>query len=322
MRVGCLGELLVEIMRDKVDVPFDVPGVFVGPFPSGAPAIFADCLARLGEEVFFVGAVGEDDFGKMILRRLKEDGVDIGGVKILPDFTTGVAFVTYFRDGSRKFIYHISRAAAGQIFPSDIDEEQFSRLDYLHVMGSSMLINDNCRDAYLRALEIVKKKGGKISFDPNFRPELLGADKARELFQPIVRESFVLFPTQEELEVLSGEKDIDKGTAVLLSQGPKIIALKQGKKGSTIFTPDGKFVIPAFSVEEVDPTGAGDCYCAGFLAGLSRGLPLVEVGRLANAVGALAVTKKGPMEGAPTQKDLEEFGKKFGKGEEGSAEKR
>jgi len=84
MRVGCLGELLVEIMRDRVDVPFDVPDIFVGPFPSGAPAIFADCLARLGEEVFFVGAVGEDDFGKMILRRLKEDGVDIGGLRFFP----------------------------------------------------------------------------------------------------------------------------------------------------------------------------------------------------------------------------------------------
>ena len=246
MRVGCLGELLVEIMRERVDVPFDVPDIFVGPFPSGAPAIFADCLARLGEEVLFVGAVGEDDFGKMIIRRLKEDGVDTGGIKILPDFTTGVAFVTYFRDGSRKFIYHMSRAAAGQIFPSDIDEEQFSHLDYLHVMGSTMLINDNCRDAYLRAIEIVKKGGGKISFDPNFRPELLGADKARELFQPLVRESFIVFPTYEELEVLSGEKDIDRGTKVLLSQGPKIIALKQGKDGSTIFSEEGKLPIPAF----------------------------------------------------------------------------
>ncbi len=66
---------------------------------------------------------------------------------------------------------------------------------------------------------------------------------------------------------------MDKGTAVLLSQGPEIIALKQGKKGSTIFTSKEKFFIPAFPVEEVDPTGAGDCYCAGFLAGLSRGCP-------------------------------------------------
>jgi fructokinase len=66
----------------------------VGPFPSGAPAIFADCLARLGEHVFFVGAVGDDDFGTSIVERLQRDGVDTSGVKRLKDFTTGVAFLT------------------------------------------------------------------------------------------------------------------------------------------------------------------------------------------------------------------------------------
>ncbi len=307
MKVGCLGELLVEIMRDRVDEPLGVPGTFVGPFPSGAPAIFADCLARLGEKVFFVGAVGDDDFGTLIVERLKQDGVDTSGVKRLKDFTTGVAFVTYFSNGSRKFIYHISRAASGQIFPEDVQESVFSHLDFLHVMGSSMLINDQCREAHLKALKLVKQGGGKVSFDPNFRPELLGPEKARELFQPILRESTVVFPTAEEIKVLTGDSDIDRACQRVLSQGPQVVALKRGKEGSVIYTAEGKWEIPAFTVEEVDPTGAGDCYCAGFLAGLSQGLPLPEVGKFANAVGALAVTKKGPMEGAPTLKEAQEF---------------
>ncbi|MEN3186154.1 MAG: sugar kinase [Atribacterota bacterium] len=307
MNVGCLGELLVEIMRDRVDEPLGVPGIFVGPFPSGAPAIFADCLARLGEKVFFVGAVGNDDFGTLIVERLRGDGVDISGIKRLPDFTTGVAFVTYFSDGSRKFIYHISRAASGQIFPQDISDDVFSRLDFLHVMGSSMLINDQCRESYLKAMKLVKGGGGKISFDPNFRPELLGKEKARELFQPILRESAVIFPTAEEILVLTDESDVDRACEKVLSQGPAIVALKRGEAGSVIYTKDGKWEVPAFMVEEIDPTGAGDCYCAGFLAGLAQGLPLPEVGKLANAVGALAVTKKGPMEGAPTLTEVKEF---------------
>ncbi|MGQ9746635.1 MAG: carbohydrate kinase family protein [Candidatus Caldatribacteriaceae bacterium] len=307
MKVGCLGELLVEIMRDKVDVPLGVPGTFVGPFPSGAPAIFADCLARLGEKVFFVGAVGNDDFGTLIVDRMKRDGVNVSGIKHLSDFTTGVAFVTYFRDGSRKFIYHISRAASGQIFPEDISEEIFANLDFLHVMGSSMLINEQCREAHLRALGLVKQGGGKVSFDPNFRPELLGKEKARELFQPILRESTVFFPTAEEVKVLTNEEDIERACWAVLEQGPTIVALKKGREGSTIYTRDGRWDIPAFVVEEVDPTGAGDCYCAGFLAGLARGLSVEEAGRLANAVGALAVTKKGPMEGAPTWQEVQEF---------------
>lgn len=307
MKVGCLGELLVEIMRDRVDEPLGAPGIFVGPFPSGAPAIFADCLARLGEEVFFVGAVGNDDFGTLIVERLQKDGVDVSGIKRLNDFTTGVAFVTYFSDGSRKFIYHISRAASGQIFPQDVPDSVFLGLDFLHVMGSSMLINDQCRESYLKALKLVKQGGGKISFDPNFRPELLGKEKARELFQPILRESAVVFPTAEEITVLTDESDVDRACAKVLSQGPEIVALKKGKAGSVIYAKDGKWEIPAFPVEEIDPTGAGDCYCAGFLAGLAQGLPLQEVGRLANAVGALAVTKKGPMEGAPTLREVRDF---------------
>lgn len=315
MKVGCLGELLVEIMRDRVDEPLGVPGIFVGPFPSGAPAIFADCLARLGEEVFFVGAVGNDDFGTLIVERLQKDGVDVSGIKRLQDFTTGVAFVTYFSDGSRKFIYHISRAASGQIFPQDVPDGVFSRLDFLHVMGSSMLINDQCRESYLKALKLVKQGGGKVSFDPNFRPELLGKERARELFQPILRESTVVFPTAEEITVLTDESDVDRACVRVLSQGPEIVALKKGKAGSVIYTKDGKWEIPAFPVEEIDPTGAGDCYCAGFLAGLAQGLPLQEMGRLANAVGALAVTKKGPMEGAPTLKEVREFMARVERGE-------
>lgn len=311
MRVGCMGELLVEIMRDRVDMPLGVPGIFLGPYPSGAPAIFADCLARLGAKVFFVGAIGNDDFGFLILERLKQDGVDTSGIKTLNDYTTGVAFVTYFSDGSRKFIYHISRAASGQIFPEDVREEDFAQLDILHVMGSTMLINENCRAAYEKAIAIVERYRKRISFDPNFRPELLGRERARELFLPILRKSFIVFPTEEELFVLTGEEDFDRACAKVLSEGPEIIAVKQGKRGSTVVTRDGKWSFPAFPVEEVDPTGAGDCYCAGFLAALSRGMAVQEAARFANAVGALAVTKKGPMEGAPTWQEVMAFLERF-----------
>lgn len=71
-----IGEILVEVMRKKVGVPFDVTGDFVGPFPSGAPAIFADAVANLGKSSSIIGAVGKDGFGEQILERLKSDGVD------------------------------------------------------------------------------------------------------------------------------------------------------------------------------------------------------------------------------------------------------
>ena len=129
-----IGECLVEIMRDKRDVPHSVPGTYLGPYPSGAPAIFADACARLGLKVGIIGAVGKDDFGKLLLDRLKGDGVDVSRMKVLEDNTTGVAFVTYFSSGSRQFIYHIKHAAAGQIFPEDVDLDYVGGSRLLHLM--------------------------------------------------------------------------------------------------------------------------------------------------------------------------------------------
>ncbi len=73
--------------------------------------------------------------------------------------------------------------------------------------------------------------------------------------------------------------------------------LKRGRLGCTVYTPEGREDVPAFSVEEVDPTGAGDCFDAGFLCGRLEGRSLEESARLAAAVGALNTQAFGPMEG-------------------------
>ena len=305
--VGCVGDLLVEVMRKKVDDSLDIPGVFVGPFPSGASGIFIDAVARLGVRASFIGAVGKDDFGKLIIRRFKEDGVDTSHIKILKDYTTGVAFVTYFSDGSRKFIYHLPRAATGQIYPEDIKEDYLSNLNFLHIVGSTMSINEHCREACKKAVKLVKSAGGKITLDPNFRPELFSEEKIREYFDPLIANSNIILPTSEEIMVLTGKSSLKKACKEILNRGPDIVAVKQGKEGSHVFTRDEEFHVSAFKVDEVDPTGAGDCYCAGFIAGLVRGMNLEKAAEFASAAGALAVTKKGPMEGVPTMKEVNEL---------------
>jgi sugar/nucleoside kinase (ribokinase family) len=306
-RVACIGDLLVEIMRPEVGARLDKPGTFLGPYPSGASGIFIDTIARLGLDARFIGAVGNDDFGSLIIHRLRDDGVDISKIKVLENYTTGVAFVTYFEDGSRKFIFHLADAATGQIYPEDVDPDYLSDLSYLHIIGSTLATNKNCADACFKAVEYTLKNGGKISFDPNFRPELISEKKVREYFEPILRKCHIIFPTEEEIKVLTGKENIDQACEETLSSGPEIVAIKQGRQGSSVYTKDDKFTVPAFSVEEIDPTGAGDCYCAGFISGFLNELSLRETARFANAVGAMAVTKKGPMEGAPTSEKVIDF---------------
>ena len=94
--VWIMGEMLVEIMRPEAGCDMDVEGVFRGPFPSGAPAICIDTVARLGHSCGIIGGVGKDGFGKCLLERLRKDGVDTRFVRESETTSTGVAFVTYF----------------------------------------------------------------------------------------------------------------------------------------------------------------------------------------------------------------------------------
>jgi len=304
--VIAIGELLVEIMRKRVDSPLDRPDDFVGPFPSGAPAIFADQMARLGHSVAFVGAVGQDDFGKCLLDRFAADGVDTSYVTRIEDVATGVAFVTYFSDGRRQFIFHIGNAAAGQMAVADAD--LFADARWLHICGSSLSAGEKMREACYEAARLAEKAGCLIAFDPNLRPELLGGEEAlRRICDPIVDVATLVLPSGEEAQILTGTSEPQAACRALVERGVQYVALKRGAAGCTIFTADDVVSVPGFSVDAVDPTGAGDCFDAGLVVGLIEGLPLEEVGRLANACGALAATAKGPMEGAAWRSEVDSF---------------
>lgn len=306
VEILAMGEALVEIMRVRVDDPLSRVAEFVGPFPSGAPANFADCAARLGHRTGFIGAVGNDDFGSCFLDRLQADGLEVSYCPRLPDRATGVAFVTYFSDGSRRFIFHIAHAAAGQM--PDPPEEYFQGVKYLHICGSSLSVSERMRQSCYRACELVTAAGGKVSFDPNLRPELLGGEEAlRQICAPVLAAAAVVLPSGAEAELLTGVSGAEAACRTLLDQGAELVALKRGGEGCTLLTTDQQIDVPSYQVEVVDPTGAGDCFDAGVVVGLLEGLPLVEVGRLANACGALGATVKGPMEGAFPRAEVEAF---------------
>ena len=99
--------------------------------------------------------------------------------------------------------------------------------------------------------------------------------------------------------MLTGDADEEAACRALVARGIPIVALKRGAAGSTVFTAQRVIEAPPLSVKEIDPTGAGDCYGGAFVVGLLEGWELARVARFANVVGALAVTRKGPMEGAP-----------------------
>jgi len=297
-----LGELLVEIMRTEKDTPHRrVGGIYKGPFPSGAPAIFIDSAARMSKSfnlsTGFIGVVGNDEFGEEILKKLKSDGVDISKIRIDNSRTTGIAFNQYNSAGTRKFIF--AAGAAGQTSPNDIDDEYFSNVKALHIMGSSLSISESSRESCYKAIEIARSLNPHaiISFDPNLRPEMLDIKTIIEISKPVLDKTTILFPSGEEAEMLAGIKGADKACKKLLEMGPKIVVLKQGKDGCTIYSSENTngTRINGFEVEEIDPTGAGDSFDGAFIVGYLAGWDLKRIGMFANATGALKVQFFGPM---------------------------
>ena len=116
----------------------------------------------------------------------------------------------------------------------------------------------------------------------------------------------VILPSLSEAAMLTGLETDEQGCRLWASQG-KTVALKMGPRGCRIYSGDRVIDVPGFAVQEVDPTGAGDSFCAGFTVALLENMSLEDGGRFANAVGALAVTKLGPMEGAPSRQQVNEF---------------
>jgi sugar/nucleoside kinase (ribokinase family) len=296
-KVVVIGEILVEIMADTIGEGFREPIALTGPFPSGAPAIFIDQVARMGQPCAILSTVGDDDFGRVNTDRLQADGVDISAVGVDPDRPTGSAFVRYRADGSRDFIFNLRHSACGVLPDTPEAGAVLEDADHLHIMGSS-LSSPELVALNQRAARKIKEKGGTISFDPNLRKEILDTPGMREAMDEFLRLTDLFLPSGEELTLLTEAKDTKAAVAELLGLGVTSVVHKLGAEGVHFYDAAVDLFVPAFAVEEIDPTGAGDCFGGAFTALWLRGTETREALVLAAAAGALAVTKRGPMEGA------------------------
>lgn len=292
----CFGEIVVEMVAELVGQSPTEPGNWVGPFPSGAPAILADQAALCGASVRMVGTVGDDDFGTVCTDKLAADGVDTRWVQVDPLRPTGVTFVRYRPDGSRVFIFHIADSASGHIETSDL-AEAVADLDCVHVMGSSAF-SDSAVKAIVEAVRTATENGAKVSLDPNIRKEMLKDETFAEALRWVLGQASIVLASEGELPLLTTGETDEECARHLLARNAEVVVLKQGDKGSRVLTRAGDDITePGLGVDEVDPTGAGDCFGGTFLALYLDGRPVAEALKFANAAGAMAVTQRGPMSG-------------------------
>lgn len=306
-----IGEILVDFVSTE-PVSYIEALTFRKCF-GGAPMNTLVGVARLGSTAGAITVVGDDPFGQFLLNELKNNGVDVSRVRIRKDVRTTLAFVVNEPEtGERTFIFYrapwVRGTSVDALSPKDVDYEYISSSKILHVSGFALSGNPS-RRAVLSAVIHARKEGVKVSFDPTLRLDVWRSEKAvRGMYGKILRLSNIATFSREESEFMFGTQNPEEAAERALKYGVEIVGIKLGEKGSLVKTRDGRSIhMPAFKVKAVDTTGAGDGWNAGLLVGLLRGWDLDKCVAVANAVGALVVTKHGAITALPYKDELNKF---------------
>jgi 2-dehydro-3-deoxygluconokinase len=280
---------------------------------AGAEANVAVGLTRLGHAVTYIGRVGPDGHGTAILRRLRGEGVDVGHLRVEADAPTGVLFRERRALGALDVVYHRADSAGSRITPKDVDtaaaDGAFERARWLHVTGITPALSSTASAAVARAIDLAEEAGTTISLDVNLRRRLWSDETAGPVLRALAGRVDVVFGSVDELAVLADtdpEAEPAELVAAVASLGPSTVVAKLGAGGAIGIEAGGALVqapgIPVATI--IDPVGAGDAFCAGFIAGRLDGVDLPDALWMGNACGALAVAAAGDQSGLPDRAEL------------------
>ncbi|CAK9872006.1 unnamed protein product [Sphagnum jensenii] len=305
-RVVCFGEMLIDFVPTVGGMSLAEAPAFKKA-PGGAPANVAVGIARLGGNAAFVGKVGDDEFGYMLVDVLKENGVETKGCRFDANARTALAFVTLRHDGEREFMFYRNPSADMLFETKELDTDLLREAGILHYGSISLITEPSC-STHLEAMRIAKEAGAVLSYDPNLRLPLWPSEKAaREGIKSIWDQADIIKVSDEEVKFLTGgDPTKDENNLTLFHPGCKLMLVTEGGEGCRYYTPKFRGRVDSLKVQVVDTTGAGDAFCAGILTQLAKDLSILEnEGRLrealkfANACGAITTTERGAIPSLP-----------------------
>ena len=310
----CIGELLIDFVSTTPDVTLaEAPGFVKA--PGGAPANVAVGLAKLGMDAGFIGKVGADAFGDFLRETLQQNSVDTDYLISDEGSRTTLAFVATRSDGMKDITFYRHPGADIQLAPDEINTDYIQSADLFHY-GSVSLSHSPSREATLHAIEAAKAGGALLSYDPNLRLMLWdNANDAKHWIWEVMPYADVVKLSEEEWEFVTGDAGLEHGIDRILRRGVKLIVVTLGERGCYYTNGITNGFVDGFSVDVVDPLGAGDAFVAAMLTQLMQHADLLalervrldEIMRYANAAGALATQKVGVIPALPTPPDIEHF---------------
>ena len=302
-----IGEPLLELSARETGPLGDARQFLVG--FGGDTSNFSVAVSRLGGKAGYFTRLGGDEFGRAFLELWDREKVDCRHVTRHASAPTGIYFISRMKTGGHDFTYYRKDSAASLLSPAHLPEDYIRRAKVLHVTGISQGISQTASDTVLRAMNITREAGGKISYDPNFRPKLWSLDKAREVIHGAMALADFVFPSLEDGTLLTGLKDPLEIIRFYQNLGPEVVVLKMGEQGALMATGHSGQVKsgPGFEVDSVDASGAGDTFDAAFVAGSVSGRTLDECLYFANAAAAMTTTGLGAVGPIPTLDQVQKF---------------
>jgi 2-dehydro-3-deoxygluconokinase len=272
---------------------------------AGAESNVAIGLARLGHRSGWFGHLGHDPFGVKTLKGIRGEGVDVSQAQLTDAGPTGLMLKQSIR-GKSSVYYYRKGSAASQMKPEQLNENYIRQAQILHVTGITAALSPASRETLFAAVQLARKHGVRVSFDPNLRLKLWSIGEARPVLLQLATLADYFLPGLDELKLLYDTDDMPS----IIEQLRKLNAtcIVKGADESTLWIQRDQITsIPFHPVKQVvDTVGAGDGFCAGFLSGILRGFSIVEAIRLGSVVGALVVQGAGDWESAPTWEMVEE----------------
>ncbi|MEV1318939.1 sugar kinase [Micromonospora arborensis] len=257
----------------------------------GAESNVAGYLARLGHRAAWVSRVGDDPFGRAVVRHVAAAGVRVDQVSVDPGAPTGMYVKDPGPDGTAVHYYRAG-SAASRMDPGTLAAPGLAGARVLHLSGITPALSASCRALVEHAVTNRPLVGALVSFDINHRARLWPAEQAAPVLRDLADRCDLVFVGQDEAETLWGSADPMAVRQLL--PGPETVVVKDGAVGATALCRDAEPIfVPAPRVTVVEPVGAGDAFAAGYLAGLLRGLDPVRRLRLGHLVAAQALTSSG-----------------------------
>lgn len=271
--------------------------------PGGSAANTIYGLAKLGMKTGFSGVVGNDEEGEILLQDFQVSGVDTSRIKVKPKAKSGKVLCLSDRQGRRSL--YVLPGANNLLTIDDLDLTYINQAEMLHLASFA----DDRQFKVL--LELIDRLDSSVKL--SFSPGALYASKGLDTLAPILSKTYILFINQSEMLQLTGG-EVKAGAERCLEQGCQKVVVTLGKGGKLgkaavgyIRDAENEYAIEPGSRDtgaEVDTTGAGDAFAAGFLYGLLKKKSLIECGRLGDIVAQFCIAKIGAREGLPTLKEL------------------